>query len=239
MPEPPAEDMRLNRFLASCGLGSRRSCEALITEGRVEVNGAVCTQLATRIGERDSVRVDGRVVRQGRETTLLLNKPRGYLCTRADPEARQTLFDLLPKRFHSLHSVGRLDLDSSGLILVTNSGKLTQELTHPRHEIEKEYLVALDQRFDSRDTERLQEGIQLAEALARAESIRVLSNKQLRVVLRQGLNRQIRRMFTALGYTVKTLERIRIGCLIAPDLAPGDWRPLNSRDLEAVRKNPA
>ena len=172
------EGVRLNRFLASCGYGSRRKCEAFITEGRVEVNGEVAVDLATRVSPADHVRVDGKIVRPEQELTLLLNKPRGYLTTRDDPEERKTIYDLLPRKFRNLSYVGRLDQESQGLLLLTNSGSLNEALTHPRHRIEKEYLVALDRAFDPELIPRLTEGIHLAEGLARAESVRPLSRRR-------------------------------------------------------------
>jgi 23S rRNA pseudouridine2605 synthase len=225
---------RLNKFLAAHGLGSRRNCEALITGGHVEVNGEPCLELATRITDSDSVRVDGRLLREVRSTTLLLNKPRGFLCTRNDPAGRRTIYDLLPRTFHHLHSIGRLDQESSGLLLLTNRGDLTEHLTHPRHLVEKEYHIALDRVFDRNYVERLISGIHLDEGLAKAHSVRILSRKRLSIVLRQGYNRQIRRMFAALEYKVKQLERIRIGDMTAPTLSTGDWKMIGKRDLAKI-----
>jgi len=224
---------RLNKFLASCGLGSRRSCESLITEGRVEVNGEPCVNLGTRIKDSDSVRVDGQLVRQAKATTLLLNKPRGYLCTRNDPQGRQTIYDLLPKTFHHLHSIGRLDLESSGMLLVTTSGELTEQLTHPSHQLDKEYQVMLNRPFAREHKERLLKGIHLEEGLATAHSVRIITAKRLSIVLRQGYNRQIRRMFAELDYRVKLLERVRIGQLTT-HLNPGEWQIIGKRDLAKV-----
>jgi len=224
---------RLNKFLASCGLGSRRSCEALITEGRVEVNGEPCVNLATRVTDSDSVRVDGQLLRQVRTTTLLLNKPRGYLCTRHDPQARPTIYDLLPKAFHHLHSIGRLDLESSGMLLLTTSGELTEQVTHPSHQLDKEYQVMLNRPFAREHKERLLKGVHFEEGLAKAHSVRILTAKRLSIVLRQGYNRQIRRMFTELDYRVKYLERVRIGQLTT-HLNPGEWQIIGKRDIAKV-----
>ena len=228
------ESHRLNKFLASCGLGSRRSVEALITEGRVEVNGDPCLALGTRITEDDTVRVDGRTLRRARTTTLLLHKPTGYLCTRHDPQGRRTIYDLIPKAFHHLHSIGRLDLESSGLLLLTTSGELTEQLTHPRHQVEKEYHLLLDRPFDRERIPLLLKGIHLEEGLAKAHAAHSLSRKRLSIVLRQGYNRQIRRMLDALDYKVKRLARIRIGQLAAPSLNPGEWQLIGKKDLAKV-----
>lgn len=235
----PEPGVRLNRYLASCGLGSRRKCEDLIRDGRIEINGRVVIDLATKVLPGDYVRYDGRVVRMDEEVTLLLHKPKGYLCTKEDPEERRTVYDLIPQKFHTLNHVGRLDYESRGLLLLTNSGSLNATLTHPRHAVQKEYEVTLDRPFDPTLTPRLLEGIRLSDGLARAESVRFQSRKKLTVVLTQGYNRQIRRMFAKLGYKVRDLERTRIGSLTAPDLADGGYRVLNPKDLGMASKNPA
>jgi 23S rRNA pseudouridine2605 synthase len=228
------EGIRLNRFLASCGLGSRRNCEQLVTAGRVEINGKTCRNLATRVLPDDSVRFDGTLLQQARETTLLLNKPKGFLCSRGDPQSRDTIYNLLPPAFHHLPHVGRLDLDSHGLILLSNSGELSEHLSHPRHKIEKEYHVTLNQAFDHDHIERLTRGIRLEEGLAVAKSVTPLSKRRVSVVLQQGYKRQIRNMFDAIGYRVKNLERIRIGNLVAPDLGEGQWKLLGPVEIKAA-----
>lgn len=229
---PESEGLRLNRFLASCGLGSRRKCEAFIAEGKVEINGAVITELATRVFPGDHVRFEGRRLTPEKEITLLMNKPKGYLCTRGDPEGRKTIYELLPHKFQSLNYVGRLDHASEGLIVLTNSGDLNVRLTHPRHQVEKEYLVVLDRTFEPGHIPKLMAGIHLAEGLAKAKSVRPVSRRRLSVVLTQGYNRQVRRMFAKLGYKVKDLERVRIGNLTAPDLSTGDFCVLNHREIQ-------
>ena len=230
------KDVRLNKFLASCGIGSRRGCETFIREGRVEINGEITLDLSVRVGPNDHVRFDGKLLRSQNDLTIVLNKPKGYLCTRNDPQGRKTIYELLPRKFSSLNYVGRLDLDSCGLLLLTSSGELTEKLTHPRFHVEKEYEVQLDRSFDGEKTERLLEGIHLSEGLAKAESVSFDSRRRLRVVLTQGYNRQIRRMFSKLNYKVKRLERVRIGKLTMPILSTGDFQVLNHREIEAASK---
>lgn len=234
----PSSGVRLNKFLASCGLGSRRKCEELIHEGRIEINGEVVLDLATRVHDEDYVRFDGRVVRAEKEITILLSKPKGYLCTADDPEGRKTIYELLPPKFRTLAYVGRLDLESHGLLLLTNSGELNETLTHPRHEVEKEYIVSINRAFEPEHTDRMLEGIRLAEGVAKADALHFYTRKRIGIVLTQGYNRQIRRMFAKLEYKVRDLERVRIGSLTAPDLSTGAYRVLNSKDLEAVCRNP-
>ncbi len=234
----PEPGVRLNRFLASCGLGSRRSCEQLIREGRIEINGRIVLDLATRVLPGDFVRHDGRVVRAEKEITILLCKPKGLLCTRDDPEGRKTIYDILPAKFRSLSYIGRLDSESHGLLMLTNSGSLNETLSHPRHEVQKEYHVTLNRAFDPEQTRHLIEGIRLSEGLAKADSVHFFTRKRLSMVLSQGLNRQIRRMFAKLDYKVRDLERVRIGGLTAPDLSTGGHRVLNAREIQLASHNP-
>ncbi len=151
--------MRLNRYLAAGGLGSRRACETLITGGRVSVNGRPCRELATTVGPGDSVKVDNRTVAVQETYYLLLNKPVGYISSADDELGRQTVFDLLPPGLPRLFHVGRLDRDSEGLLLLTNDGEMAQKLTHPRHEVDKDYDVALDKDFNPADIAQLIKGI--------------------------------------------------------------------------------
>lgn len=238
MDSPADKGVRLNRFLASCGIGSRRTCDELIQQGRVEINGKIIIDLASRVTPEDHVKFDGKLLKERAPLSLVLNKPRKYICTRDDPEGRETIYALLPKSFAKLHYVGRLDYDSSGLILLTSSGDLTEKLTHPRYHVEKEYAVLLDRSFDPADTARLLEGIHITEGLAQAERVEIDAKRRLRVVLTQGYNRQIRRMFSKLGYKVTRLERFRIGSLEMPHLGAGEYHILTPKEIELAGKNP-
>ena len=268
--------MRLNKFLASAGLGSRRSSEALITAGKVQVNGVICTTLATTIQPTDEVVVNGRKLRAQDHLYVLLNKPKGILCTASDDggRGRRTVFDLLPREWPRLFHVGRLDMDSEGLLLLTNDGNLALHMTHPRYKIEKEYVVTLDRRFEPGDALTLCRGVFIApeddaiyrprpvekagadaeakpeaplrpaaaRVRAKAESVFPLDGNRVKVVLKQGMKRQIRLMFLQLGYKVKRLVRKRIGALVDSHLRSGEWRELTpsevailSRTVEAPR----
>jgi 23S rRNA pseudouridine2605 synthase len=230
--------MRLNRFLAAAGFGSRRSCEQLISGGHVVINGHKTTVLATQIEEGDDVRVDGRPARAAVQLTILFNKPRGYVVTRSDERGRRTIYDLLPASHSSLFHVGRLDKESEGLLLMTNDGILAQELTHPSHGIEKEYEVELDKAFDFSHVEKLLKGIHIEGGRGKFERVRTIAPKKLCVVLRQGIKRQIRLMFYTLGYEVERLRRIRIGKLLDNRLPQGAWRPLSVKERGLLRDAP-
>jgi len=227
--------MRINRFLAAAGLGSRRACEELVREGRVYINNVVVTDLATRVEPTDVVRVGRRIVRAQSHVYLLLNKPPGYVCTRSDERGRKTIFDLVPDHARLFH-VGRLDKESEGLLLLTNDGDLAEQLTHPSHQIDKEYEVTIDQPFDPEHTAKLLRGITIEAGRARMESVRVITPTKLSVTLRQGLKRQIREMLWQVGYRVKKLQRVRIGPLSDSRLKKGHWRPLSHEEIAALKE---
>ena len=231
--------MRLNRFLAAAGIGSRRKCDELIATGRVTINGTVCTNFSAQPDERDHVKVDGKLVHLERTMTIALHKPAGFVSTRSDPNARDTIFDLLPPKFPRLFNIGRLDAQSEGLLLLTNDGDLAQQLTHPRFKIEKEYEVTLDRQWESVHAPKLLRGIFLEGQRAQMARIRSIGQTRLRVVLRQGINQQIRRMFFAVGYEVKRLVRVRIGNLRLGDLPRGQWRILSKSELDGLQRSSA
>ena len=231
--------MRLNRYLAACGLGSRRSCEQIVAEGRVFINGEEVRALATQVGDADEVIVDGRKMKAHVDTTVILNKPPGFLCTRHDeledprrePGIRETVYKLLPAHLQSLHYVGRLDKDSEGLLILTNSGELTEKLTHPRFGVEKEYLIAVDRVFrGEEDRDQLLKGMMIEGGFAKAVAVEQIEPRVVALTLTQGIKRQIRLMFEAIGYRVQRLQRVRIGAFTAPELRSGRWRILSAAE---------
>jgi 23S rRNA pseudouridine2605 synthase len=227
--------MRLNRFLASCGLGSRRGCESIIAEGRVTINGRKCGKLATQVEPGDAVKVDGRLLAPPSEIVVVFNKPAGYVCSQSDERGRPTIYDLLPGKFRNLHHVGRLDMESEGLLVLTNSGDLTQQILHPSHKIPKEYLVTLDSPPEAETLERMvKPGVHLPEGLAKAVMVKRISPRRIRVVLEQGLKRQIRQMFEHFDHRVKRLIRFRIGGVEIEGLKPGKCRVLEPHDLKRL-----
>ena len=228
--------MRLNRYLALCGLGSRRACEEIILGGGVRINGRAVRELATMVQPGDTVVARGRVVRPAAERYLVLNKPPGVLSSRASQGGKPTVYDILPRDAANLPHVGRLDADSEGLLLFSNDGELSQALTHPSRHVEKEYDVVLGETFDTKHIPKLLKGVYLEEGRAKAAHVHVEGANKLRVVLTQGINRQIRRMFAALGYKVKRLTRTRLGPLKLGRLPRGAWRELSAREVEALRR---
>lgn len=227
---------RLQKVLASIGWGSRRACEELIAAGRVTVNGAVA-ELGRRIDpSRDAVAVDGVPVgvRPGL-VVYVLNKPPGVVTTADDPQGRRTVVDLVPAE-PRVFPVGRLDLATEGLLLLTNDGELAHRLTHPSHGVDKEYMVEVDGAVSPGDLRRLRDGIDLEDGRTAPAKVSQPSPGVLRVTIHEGRNRQVRRMCDAVGHPVRRLVRVRIGPLRDTSLAPGAWRPLTVREVRALRE---
>lgn len=230
--------MRLNRHLSSCGLGSRRGCEQLIRDGRVILNGKICTNLSTTVTDSDDVVVDGNKVRPHKGVVIVLHKPRGLVCSRRDERDRDTIYSLLPEKFHTLHHVGRLDKESEGLLLMTNRGEVSQRLLHPSQGVEKEYEVILETRFDPENLTRLTKGFHTEDGYAKAERAWMIGDYKIGMVLKQGLKRQIRMMLYFLGYEVKRLVRVRIGNLAIKGILEGNWKELSDKDVDKMLLNP-
>jgi len=230
----------LQKLLAAAGLGSRREIEGWIAAGRICVNGQVA-KLGDRAGPSDSILVDGRPVERptaGKPRVLLYHKPVGELVTRSDPEGRRTVFSQLPPG--RWIAAGRLDLNSSGLLLLTDSGDLANRLMHPRYGLEREYLARVRGELKPEELKRLLEGILLDGIPARFERIESHresegSNRWYRVVLQEGRNREVRRLFEALGHPVSRLSRVRYGPVELPkDLAAGKWRELPAKTVNGL-----
>ena len=233
--------IRLQKFLASAGVASRRKAEELITAGRVRVNGEVVKELGTKVDpDSDIVVVDGRKVEAAAPVWIKLHKPRRYMSTRNDPEGRPTIYELLPPALHSLFYVGRLDYDSEGLMLMTNVGDEAHKLLHPSFEVERVYDAIVKGVVTRETVQRLLRGVELEDGPARAESVRLLpSNRddesKVRIMLREGRNREVRRIMSAVGHDVRRLKRISYGPIILGDLAPGKFRKLTDDELLALK----
>lgn len=240
-PQRPASTTRLQRVLAAAGLGSRRQCEELILTGRVEVDRRVVTELGTRVDPgRQEIRVDGESLPKTRLLYFLLNKPPGVVSTNRDPAGRPRVIDLIPSRDQRLFAVGRLDMSSEGLMLVTNDGELANRLMHPRYEVEKTYQVEVAGQIERSELARLEHGVHLAEGRARAiraelKKVRPKSSV-LEIVLREGKNREIRRMLARSGHKVLRLKRIALGPLRLGDLPRGECRPLSRAEVRLLER---
>ncbi len=231
---------RLQKILAAAGLGSRRECEQLILDGRVKVNREVVTQLGSQADpERDEIRVDGDVIRLQPLRYYLVNKPKGYICTNRDEYHRKRAVDLIPDVRERLYAVGRLDADSEGLLILTNDGDLANRLTHPRYGVSKTYRVEAAGAVEPEELEKLRRGVWSAAGKLAAESVRIVGRTKTRTilefVLREGKNREIRRMLARAGHKVKRLRRVRIADLSDDRLAPGAYRELTPDEVQALR----
>ena len=242
-PPPPANAdpaQRLQRLLAAAGLGSRRQCEELILTGRVEVDRQVVTELGTKADPAtQEIRVDGVKLPRPRLVYFVVNKPPGVVSTNRDPSGRPRVIDLVPYSGR-LFTVGRLDMSSEGLILVTNDGDLADRLTHPRYGVEKTYQVEVAGSLDRKELERLRRGVHLAEGFARVVSARVIKQyKQstlVEIVLAEGRNREIRRILARVGHKVERLRRVAIGPLRMAELPSGQTRELEREELRRLRR---
>lgn len=235
--------VRLQKFLAEAGVASRRAAEKLIVGGHITVNGQVVKTLGAKVDPAGAeVAVDGRVVRTRRKVYVVLHKPRGFLCTRSDPEERRTVLDLLPREWSNLFPVGRLDQDSEGLLFLTNDGEFSLHLTHPRYGIRKKYLAVVEGRIDESQLKRFTEGVEDEGELLKAERAHLItannSHSSVELELAQGRNREVRRLFAALGHEVVQLRRTQIGPIRLGELPVGKWRILNPTEIKSLLPTP-
>ena len=238
---PQHDGERLQKILAAAGLGSRRDCEELILAGRVEVDRRVVTTLGTKANPREQeIRIDGDPLPRPKLVYFMVNKPPGVVTTNVDPAGRPRVIDLVPDKGGHLFAVGRLDMSSEGLILVTNDGELANRLTHPRYEVEKTYHVEVAGRLDNEQLRELRKGVHLAEGFAKVvgATIKKTMHKStlLEIVLKEGKNREIRRLLARVGHKVLRLKRIAIGPLRLGELPAGSFRPLSFEELDKLRE---
>lgn len=243
--EESSSCVRIQKVLATSGFGSRRACEELITSGRVEIDRCVVTELGSKVDPSvQEVRVDGQSIRRRvRNVYLAINKPRGTLCTARDQQGRAVVTELVPSKYGRLFAVGRLDAASEGLLLLTNDGALTQRLAHPRFGVAKVYRVLVAGEVQAADVAQMRRGVRLAEQWVRAEHVLIKGRRKmstiLEITLKQGVNREIRRMLAQLGHKVMQLQRIAIGPLKLGKMVPGEWRELTRQEIKKLQSDPS
>jgi 23S rRNA pseudouridine2605 synthase len=231
--------VRLHKFLADAGVASRRAGEKFILDGRVTVNGEKILALGARVDpDHDRVVVDGKPVRAKRKLYLALNKPRGLVCSRNDEHGRPTIFGLLPNEWGHLHSVGRLDYNSEGLIFLTNDGQFNLHLTHPRYGVRKYYVATVAGRVDAAMLGEFTRGVFHMGEKLKAEKARLVSGGKSQSVveleLTEGKNREVRRLFESQNLSVKRLVRIQVGKIKLGELKPGKWRTLTEPEIKSL-----
>lgn len=234
------EPVRLHRYIASCGLCSRRKAEELIAEGRVSVNGEPVAQPGTKVTDKDRVEVDGRVIKPQKFIYVVMHKPRGVITAMSDDRGRKTVADLLPRLDAVVKPVGRLDYDTDGLLLFTNDGELAKKLTHPSHGFEKEYEAVVRGEVEPKAVERLRKGVRIERRTTSPAVVEVLGadrrGTRLRFVLTEGWKRQVRLMCESVGHPVIELRRTRFGPLRLKGMSPGECRILTQKQVEALKK---
>jgi len=231
-----SNQIRLNKFIASTGLSSRRGADELIETGKVKVNGKPVEEPGMSVSEKDVVEVDGKKIRVRAEKYLIFYKPAGYITTKSDPQCRKTIYDLLPPEVHHLKSAGRLDKDSTGLLIMTNDGDLIQKLTHPKVHVPKVYRVIIEGKITNQDLINLQKGIEIDKGKIAYADTTVLdcdkSKTTLQMTLYQGYNRQIRRMMDKINHPVVALKRIAHANIVLQGLDKGQYRYLARNEVQ-------
>jgi len=231
--------MRLQKYMAACGVASRRKAEEMIAEGRVTVNGVKITEMGTQVEEGDEVRVDGQLIRPETEKRYVMyHKPAGEVTTVSDPEGRRCVLDHFRDYPVRLYPVGRLDYDSEGLLLLTNDGTLTERMLHPSHQVDKTYLARVTGSVTMDEVRRLRSGVMLDDHKTAPAKVRVIKLEAeatvVLVTIHEGRNRQVRRMFEETGHQVTQLRRVRFGPLDLGDLPRGKWRELTAEEVRAL-----
>lgn len=231
--------IRLNKYIASSGLCSRRKADELIESGLVQVNGKTVKELGFLVGEKDKVFVDKKMVRPVKHEYYKFFKPAGYITTADDEKGRKTIYDLLPENLYHLKPVGRLDKDSTGLLILTNDGELINQLTHPSVKVPKVYLVKVDSKIHKHELEQMALGIEIEKGKMAYADITVLEadgkSTTMKITLFQGLNRQIRKMFEHFGYEVKSLKRIQHATVSIEGLRRGEYKPIKPQAIKELK----
>ncbi len=231
--------MRINTFIARTGLCSRRKADILISEGKIKLNGKVMNLLGIKINpEKDTVEYNGRILKlKEKNTHILINKPKGYITTTKDEMGRKTVLDLLPPHLRKkrLFPVGRLDKDTTGLLILTDDGELANKLMHPRSNVEKTYEVILDKPLHKENVGKLIKGVTDEGELLRAKAVKCIEDTKVEVVLTEGKKREIKRMFKTLGYKINEIKRTRYAFLTLKGLKVEDYRELTEKELERLK----
>ena len=230
--------MRLNKYLAQCGLGSRRKCDEIISKGKIKINGQIVKDFSFSVTNEDYVQYNNKLIDTETLVTYMLFKPKGYICTKNDKYNRKVIYDLLPSG--NLFSVGRLDYDTTGLILLTNDGDLCYKLSHPKFQIKKKYIVSTDQKLTNSQVKQISKGLRIDNKIKYTATINFLSSEKNKffwdVILTEGKNREIKKIFNFFGIKVLSLHRYKFGNLMLGALKEGKYRKIKKSELKSFEK---
>ena len=231
-----SELIRLNKYISQSGLCSRRSADQLITSGKVKVNNKLCTQLGTKVSENDKVIVNNKLIKPERNIYILLNKPKDYISTNKDTHNRKIVFDLINGVNERLFSVGRLDRNTTGLLLLTNDGNIAKKLTHPSHKIKKIYSVILEKNISENEIIQIKKGLTIEGQHIKVDNIKRLErNNEVGIEIHIGKNRIVRKIFEAINHKVSKLDRVLFGPFTKKDLPRGKWRKLRDQEIRNLK----
>jgi len=229
------EEVRLQKYMADCGVASRRKCEEYIVQGKVKVNGKVVTELGTKVNpEKDEVRFNGKIIKQEeKKVYIILNKPKGYVTTNSDQFHRKSVIDLIHEDVR-VYPIGRLDMYTEGLLLLTNDGEFSNKMMHPRNKIEKTYVVTTDTNITKEQIDKLKNGVDIGDYITKPAKVRIISKDKIEIIISEGKNRQVRRMCDAVEINLLNLKRIKIGNIELGKLQTGKYRYLTEEEKQSM-----
>ena len=221
---------RLNKYIASCGVCSRRKADELISSGKVKINGQVVTNLGEKVSSKDIVEVDNKLIhKEEKKVYIVLNKPKGYVTTNSDEYNRKNVIDLIDEDVR-VYPIGRLDKDTEGLLLLTNDGEFSNKVMHPRNKIEKTYIVTTDTNVTNEQLEKLKNGVDIGDYITRPAKVKRIGNDKVQIIISEGKNRQVRRMCDSVGINLLNLRRIQVGNILLGNLQSGKYRYLTDKE---------
>lgn len=224
---------RINKYIASCGICSRRKADELISQGKVEINGQVVTDMGHKVDTNDIVKINGKLITKEEKVYIVLNKPKGYVTTSSDQFNRKNVIDLINENVR-VYPIGRLDMYTEGLLLLTNDGEFANAIMHPRNKIEKTYVVTTDTNITKEQIDKLKNGVDIGDYITKPAKVRIISKDKIEIIISEGKNRQVRRMCDAVEINLLNLKRIKIGNIELGKLQTGKYRYLTEEEKQSM-----